>query len=458
MEKVKSPDVSKLAEQDEMLFGRKGVISQSLEDYNKNLTEEEKEEKYCKMAISPFSFYRGTNHIFWKDFEWDWRMMHFGNYRTRTWLNGDCHAYNFGAYKNRKVGVIYGLNDFDESIISDYQYDLWRLAISLVLIPNETSLLKKGFPKIKLKKVIDALCSAYLETLFSFARNRKAAKKVFTEKNTTDPLRKFLKKIQKKESRAEMIHEWTIETDGKTKFNRENHDVGNLPESVHKKIEKAIPQYVKTIKNDVNFPENYFNVIDIVARKNAGTGSLGCNRYYVLIEGDKLTRDDDIILDVKEERLPSGAPYSTKEQIKFFMKMFPNEGVRFTDAYRALDYEPDEHLGWLKIEDKYYSVRERNPFKKAFKTNKDIKEADDYENMAKAWGTILATEHSRAERVSHHSLGNEVKRLTNGKIKEFQELVYSIAVGYAKVVNSDYALFVKYIAPKKADCAKFEEK
>jgi uncharacterized protein (DUF2252 family) len=438
-----------------MLHGRRGLVAHSLENYNANLTDKEKEEKYCKMAASPYSFYRGSNHLFWEDFEWDWRMTRFGNYRTRTWLNGDCHAYNFGAYHPHDIGVIYGLNDFDESIIADYQYDLWRLAISLVLIPNEAPAPAKSgkepvqFPKLKIKDVIGALCDGYLKTLSLFDGNRDADKTSYSRQNTYGPLQKFLKKVKKGESREMLLEEWTMLVDGQLLFNRDNPDVAELPTDVYKLIESNIPAYVETLGGDIDFPDGFFKVNDIVGRLNAGTGSLGSNRYYVLVEGDPASNKDNVILDVKEQSEPSAYLFATQAQKDLYKKAFPHEGIRYVEAYRALDYHPDDHLGWMKLENMYYGVRERNPYKKSFKTNKDIKTKKDYIEMAAQWGTILATEHSRAEKVNPYSLGGEVKQLTKGKTKAFKQAVQEVALGYAEVVNADYDLFIKHIAPAK---------
>ena len=441
------------AAQEEELFGRLGLIRQALAVYNLHLSEVDKKQKYEKMAASPFSFYRGTAHLFWRDFAWDWRMTEFGNYRTITWINGDCHAYNFGAYQSHKGDVIYGLNDFDESVVADYQYDLWRLAISLVLIPNEAPApAKKGkkpqeFPKVTIEKVLDALSESYLETLYKFADNRDADHTAYSTKNTKNPLKKFLKKVTNKESRSNMLAEWTCQVDGQLKFDRTNPDVGEISSETYAAILQEIPAYRATINSDINFTEGYFDVLDMVTRKNAGTGSLGSDRYYMLIKGDQTITDGQVILDIKEQQSPSAKPFGTAAQQAYFKQLYPNGGIRYVEAYRALDYHPDDHLGWFKVTNKYFGIRERNPFKKSFKTNKDIKSEKEYIAMAEQWGMILATEHSRANKVNDYALGNAVKVLAKGKKKAFKKVVREVAMGYAIVVHADFELFVNQIVP-----------
>ena len=95
--------------------GRAARVVNALSESNEPLTADDLHEKYCKMAVSPFVFYRGTAHLFWSDFADDWRQHRFGCRRTRTWLQGDAHAENMGAFNDQEGNLVYGLNDFDES-------------------------------------------------------------------------------------------------------------------------------------------------------------------------------------------------------------------------------------------------------------------------------------------------------------------------------------------------------
>ena len=86
------------------------------------------------------------------------------------------------------------------------------------------------------------------------------------------------------------------------------------------KIARGILRYIKTTQSDIEFGENYFNVLDVARRASAGTGSLGVDRYYVLIEGGSGKSHDNVILDVKEEPRPSAYPYASMEQKQLYRK------------------------------------------------------------------------------------------------------------------------------------------
>tara|TARA_B110001452_G_scaffold154548_1_gene128575 strand:- start:479 stop:1165 length:687 start_codon:yes stop_codon:yes gene_type:complete len=88
------------------------------------------------------TFYRGTAYMFWKDFvQGGWGLFDLSllgvpttqadgtplqRTSTWTWITGDQHLSNFGAWMNRNDEVIFGVNDFDEASIYDFQIDVSR--------------------------------------------------------------------------------------------------------------------------------------------------------------------------------------------------------------------------------------------------------------------------------------------------------------------------------------------
>ena len=126
-------------------YDRKGKIYEAIEHHNQALPLMSKHEKFKKMRASPYAFFRGSNHIFWSDFAGDWQVNRFGGSAfSRTWLQGDAHVYNMGAYLNDIGAVSYGFDDYDDSLVADYQYDVWRFAISMVLDSKENNNLSES--------------------------------------------------------------------------------------------------------------------------------------------------------------------------------------------------------------------------------------------------------------------------------------------------------------------------
>jgi uncharacterized protein (DUF2252 family) len=121
-----------------------------------------------------------------------------------------------------------------------------------------------------------------------------------------------------------------------------------------------------------------------------------------------------------------------------------NDAQRHAAAYQALVYEADNFLGWIKLSDGDYSVRERSPFKETFPTE-DIVDKDDFLQMVEQWAIILATSHEQASRHLHQSLAKQVGKMTKTAAcyQEFSTEVSTVAFEYAAQVKRDWQGFVQ---------------
>ena len=430
--------------------------------------------KYCKMSCSPFAFYRATDSLLWRDLTGDFRMKEFGNSKTKTWLTGDQHVDNFGAFANSKGEIVFDLNDFDESVIADYQYDLWRMAASIVLVEDQQNKLvyekegKKLLSKKEKKELIEDFAESYLDTLDSYRGNNNELQISFTKDETASKLKKVLNKIeeknQKKNLRVKMLDKWfPTDSKGERHYNTANIKLGKASDVEKETITKAMPAYGKTLVGDLNYNEKTFHIKDIAKRLRAGLGSLGTSRYYVLIEGESISSDDDRILDVKLQSQPTPFAFLSTEQQEQYDRSFENDAQRHQVGYLALSKDTDNYLGWMQLsvpqktkkdEDfsGYYSVRERSPFKESLETI-DLTSKKSFEKVVKQWARILATAHARADKdfdasLVPYSFEDEVGKLTDGNHKEFRKLVREVAFAYAEQVDADYNDFTDTLKPK----------
>ncbi|MGD1806588.1 DUF2252 domain-containing protein [Dapis sp. BLCC M126] len=408
-----------------------------------------KAEKYAQMSQSSFTFYRATNSLFWQDFTNDSRLGKFGNPKTKTWILGDCHVDNFGAYNNDKGEIIFDINDFDESIIADYQYDLWRLATSMILVAEDNYIISKSDQK----EIIDTLSQSYLDTLEYYVDNNDETQIYFTEKNTSGEVKKTIEKAAEK-TRLGMLYDWTKVVEGKRLFDFDNEDLA-IASDAKKAIESEMLAYGKTLSKNLSYDPEYFKVKDVAQRLNAGLGSLGTPRYYLLIEGETNNLDDDHILDIKRQYQPPAYELFSLYDRLNYDSIFDNTAKRHAEAYTALIKDADDFLGWMELVDNnpadgyfsgYYSVREISPYKKSLKTKK-LKNKDSFIEVAYQLGKILATNHARADKdfdkkLVTYSLEKQVTKMTDGKHKEFRELIFEVAFKYAEQVKIDYRSFV----------------
>ena len=405
--------------------------------------------KYCEMGKSAFPFYRATNYLFWHDFANDDRLQEFGNEKTKTWILGDLHVDNFGTFDNSEGKIVFNMNDFDESVIADYQYDVWRMAASIILVARNSGLEDFAEDTEKQKQIINAFSESYLDTIASYRGNDKEVNTDFTFDSIDFKLSKLLEKNRAKktpqEAREKMLGKWTND---EGKLEREGKIETIDSKSDKEEIKKAISDYAETLGKKLR---DYITVKDVAKRIGAGLGSLGTPRYYVLIEGKTDNSSDDRILDVKLQPKPTA--------YEFQGAGWQNENYAELQAiaYKALINNPDPYLGWIELSNGFYSVRERSPYKDsilAANLNKD----QGFTNMAKLWGKILATAHARADKDYNpelidpisYSFEKQVDKLTDGHHKEFRVLVRQIAFEYADQVQEDYEAF--HTALVRHDC------
>jgi uncharacterized protein (DUF2252 family) len=404
-------------------------------------------EKYQLMKASPYAFYRGTNHLYWKDLGHSPDLSAYGGLpSTRTWLGGDMHVDNTGAFDDDHGDIVFAINDFDEAIIADYQLDLWRMATSLVLVVRDNG----GFSAADEAAVVDALSEHYLDAMASYAGTSDETTRRFMASNTYGLLDDFLGDVAAKDSRKEMLDAWTVAVGGVRRLNTSgNPDLAPVSAAVDADIRAQTAAYQATLSGGgTSIPASYFQVKSVAARLHAGIGSLGAARYYVLIEGATTGQDDDRILDVKAQRAPTAWAYASPAAVtQTDAACGGNMALRTVLAHKALGYRVDDYLGWMKLADGVtYSVRERSPYKETFDTTQ-LTSLTRLTNLAEQWGELLATQHARADRdwdasVVPQSVDGQINALTNGDHAGFRARTRAVALAYADQVDLDYASFL----------------
>lgn len=421
------------------------VVAQ-IDAQNEALADSDRALKYERMSASAYAFFRGTNHLFWADFAQDPRLSFYGGEpETETWLQGDLHAYNYGTFDNDEGDVVYDLNDFDEAVIADYQLDVWRMAVSVVLISQDNELDDPG-------EAVDAFSEAYLDALADYRGNDDERDRAFLENDAYGRLDELLEHVAQSESRREMLERWTTNEDGVRGFDFSSEKLEPVSADIDAAIRAAMPAYGETLSGPLDYDADYFAVRSVARRLGAGTGSLGTPRFYVLIEGPTDDPFDDVILDVKRQGEATGLAYLGARAQANHAGFFRHGAERVVTGQLALGHDVDDYLGWLELDDGAYSVRARSPFKDEL----DTAELDSMTRMAKLaeqWGTILATAHARADRdydadLVPYSFDREVDERTDGDHAGFRRVVRELALAYADRVRADHAAFVAQLAER----------
>lgn len=425
---------------------RTSVVQAALTAANAGLSASARDEKYSAMAEGPFAFYRGSNPLFWMDLgDGAWLDAYGGDAETRTWLCGDGHVGNIGAFQDDQGDIVFALNDFDEAVIADYQLDVLRLATSLVLVARDNG----GFSAGDEEDAVDAFTEAYLDAMADYATNHDEEDRTFRASNTSGPLDDFLDDVESTHSRSDLLDQWTIKVSSKRVLDTSgNPDLAAVSSAVKSDLTAAISAYRGTLTGGgASLPSSYFKVKSVAERLHAGVGSLGVKRYYVLIEGPSTGQSDDRILDVKAQGAPSAwGLLDAAAQADTEDASGGDHAARGVIAAKALGVHVDDLLGTLTLSGQRYSVREVSPYKASFPTD-ELTSDSKLQSMAAQWGALLATQHARADQdwdsgVFPFSLDDQIDARTDGDHSGFRALMRAMAVEYADQVELDYASFL----------------
>ena len=218
--------------------------------------------KYAAMRKDAFVFLRGTCHLFYEDLDPGGLPE-----SPLIWCCGDLHLQNFGTYRGDNRLTYFDLNDFDENCLAPAAWELVRFLTSVVV--GGRSLGMSG-------KIIRKLETAFLDGYASALRLGKA---LWLERATAQGeiktlLSRLKRRTQKKflASRTELRKgKRVLVTDGGRALPLLGHD------------REMLAAFLKHFAKGQPHPER-FHLID-AARRIAGTGSLGLDRYVLLVEG-----------------------------------------------------------------------------------------------------------------------------------------------------------------------------
>lgn len=233
--------------------------------------------KLAKMRASAFVFLRGTCHLFYQ------RLPRHDVFLKAplAWLCGDLHLENFGSYKGDNGLAYFDINDFDEALLAPCTWDLVRFLASVRLGVGDLSVNAAE---------ADALCRTFIE---AYGVALAAGKARWVERDTAQGLVRELLDGLSERSRPKYLDTRTV-LKGKHRSIRTD---GKKALPVDARQRALVVAFIDAFARSAPAPE-FFKVLD-VARRIAGTGSLGVERYIILVEG-KGSPDGNYLLDLKQ--------------------------------------------------------------------------------------------------------------------------------------------------------------
>ncbi|MER8083758.1 DUF2252 domain-containing protein [Streptomyces sp. NPDC094048] len=281
-----------------------------------------------RMAATPFAFLRGSAGLMAHDLT--------GSpvSGVGAQLCGDAHAANFGLYGDARGSLVIDLNDFDETVFGPWEWDLKRLAASMVLAGREA-----GADEDTCRRGAYDTVGAYRRTMRLLAR-------------LPPPV---LRRVPDEEAAA---------------------------------VAAGLRDYLGTISED-RVPLLARYAIHDVAFRVVGTGSVGTRSYVVLLLDH---RGEPLVLQVKEARPSALAPYLPA--VGFDVPEVAHEGRRVVLGQKRMQVVSDILLGWATVGGRHFQVRQfRNRKGSVDPAALTADQVDDYGRMT---GALLARAHAHS--------------------------------------------------------------
>ena len=306
--------------------------------------------RYARMLVSPFTFFRGGAYLMAADLA--------DTPRTglQTQLCGDAHLSNFGGFAAPDRRLVFGLNDFDETLPGPFEWDVKRLVASFAVAGRD-----RGFDEKERHAVNVEASRSYREAMAAFAGMRKLdvwyarldmdellgriaqggskkqakrAEANVAKAQTKDSLKAFAKLTEIVDGEPRIV------SDPPLIVPIEEVAAGAEAEQIEELVRGVLMSYRETLGSDHRHLLEGFRYVH-AARKVVGVGSVGARAWIVLLLG----RDagDPLFLQLKQVNASVLEPFLGESE-------FSNPGMRVVAGQRLMQAASDIMLGWTRVD------------------------------------------------------------------------------------------------------------
>jgi uncharacterized protein (DUF2252 family) len=381
--------------------------------------------RHGRMLQSPFAFFRGSAAIQAYDLD----------ETPRSGIDvqacGDCHLLNFGGFATPERTLVFDINDFDETLLAPFEWDVKRLAASFVVAARW-----RGFRPAQAREIAVEAVASYRESMRS--RAETGVLEAWYSRITFEDVlamagkdAALIGRLRKKVAQAHeqthehVLHKLTTPSRGLPRI------VDQPPLLFHqrgaqKNVAAFFKRYRETLPEERRVLFDRFEPID-VALKVVGVGSVGTRCWVVLLLA---APDDPLFLQVKEARR------SVLEQFTHRKRVVHN-GQRVVVGQRLMQSASDIFLGWS-----------RGPTGRDFYVRqlRDMKVSAELEAQTPRVMRAYARLCGRALARGHDKAGDAAMIAGYlGSKDHFDQAIGDYAVAYADQVERDHATFVRAV-------------
>lgn len=388
--------------------------------------------RHGRMMVSPFTFFRGAANIMAAD------LADTPASGIRTQLCGDCHLLNMGGFATPERRIVFDINDFDETLPGPWEWDVKRLATSVILASRSN-----GFDRSDQREAALACVRAYRERMAEFGAMHPldvwyarvdvsaALKRVHDPRSVA----RAHKRLAREQARAVSEHHFPD-----TVVQQDGHSVikDAPPLIVHHAfldryngrqiVEHFFGDCRASMADDRRALLDRFRVQD-VALKVVGVGSVGTLCAVILLQAEGT---DPLLLQFKEARRSVLDLHLPKSPYR-------NQGQRVVEGQRLMQAASDIFLGWSTGHDakrRHFYVRQLRDMK--LKPLVETFNPSTMADYASVCGWALARAHARAGDAAM------IKGYL-GKHDTFDRAIARFSASYADRGERDHALFMNAI-------------
>lgn len=419
--------------------------------------------RHERMSETPFTFYRGAAAVMAAD------LAATGDSGIHTQLCGDAHLSNFGVFYTKERRMIFDMNDFDETHPGPFEWDVKRLAASVVVAgrangftPKQTVKHAKAVAREYRKWLRDSVEHTTLECWYARMDVEEGMASVGDklDSSAAEHTQAMLKKARHRNSVQAVSKLCRIDENGRARIRSDppllvplselaaEHisalgEAAPHPNQIVAAVKGLMDKYRSSLPDHVVALYDQYDIVD-VARKVVGVGSVGLQAWVILLWGKGA--NDPLMLQVKEAQRSVLADYVPAAS-------YPGEGFRVIEGQQMMQAASDMLLGAVTGQDAGhrthdYYVRQLRDGKGSVVI--EALDADGMKEYALLCGRTLAHAHARTS--SRYAIAEYL-----GDGKDFDDAIAEFAVAYADINERDHAAMLAAIDSGRIAAAALED-
>jgi uncharacterized protein (DUF2252 family) len=391
--------------------------------------------RHARMAQSPLAFFRGAAAIMMEDLA---RTPVSGLYVQAC---GDMHLSNFGLFATTERRLVFGINDFDETLPGPWEWDVKRLAASMVVAAQDLN-----YTQTVAIQAVKAMFGAYKSRMYEFAAMgyiELAHTHIDSESLLMPFSSAFKAALEQSISKARGRNNLQVLEKMTDLVDQSHRLVDRPPFIAHEEyteegdptlplVSQALTGYLSSLSANRRMLLSRYRLVDF-ARQIVGIGSVGMPCWIFYLEGS--SERDPLFLQFKGAGLSVLAPYVKRS-------LFKNQGQRVVVGQHQLQGAPDMFLGHGRLQQRGrkvdFYVRQLRDMKGGIRISTKHLNEKIFKDYCALCGWSLALGHAKsgdAAMISGYI----------GQSDTLQSAVLEFALRYAGQNRVDYQTFLSAI-------------